>query len=195
MWPSTWTSQPPQSTPHGMCGLPPTATPGPMGTHLVGQQHVGAPHELPFMVGPTQHGSHWHPNYGPRPPMSGPLQQPHQQALPFSNCYSETTRICRTAHLPQQGPPMVFLIAAHNQWRLNFKYLVLLQSKNHQYTQYQCHTNNNLLLQSQQRQQLYLPHIKNLMHQPQKFLAGTLKLWRTDLMLPLRRSWRVLLQL
>ena len=121
--------------------------------------------------------------------------QPHQQALPFSNCYSETTRICRTAHLPQQGPPMVFLIAAHNQWRLNFKYLVLLQCKKHQYTQYQCHANNNLLLQSQQRQQLYLPHIKNLMHQPQKFLAGTLKLWRTDLMLPLRRSWRLLLQL
>ena len=49
-----------------------------------------------------------------------------------------------------------FLKIALNHWCLNFKYLVPLQSKNHQYTQYQCHTNNNLLFQSQRRQQLYL---------------------------------------
>ena len=72
---------------------------------LAGQQ---APHELPFMVQPTQQGLHWHPNYGQHPSMPVPPQPAHQQALPFPNCYPETTQLCRTAHLPQQVPPMFF---------------------------------------------------------------------------------------
>ena len=88
-----------------------------------------------------------------------------------------------------------FLKIALNHWCLNFKYLVLLQSKNHQYTQYQCHTNNNLLFQSQWRQQLYLPHIKHFKQHPQKLLAWTSKPWKIDLMLLLRRSLRTWLHL
>ena len=105
MWPSTWTSQPPQSTPHGMCGLQPTAPSGPMATPFAGEQ---APHELPFMVQPAQQGIHWHPSYGQHPPMPVPPQQPHQQDLPFPNCHPETTQLCRTAPLPQQVPPMFY---------------------------------------------------------------------------------------
>ena len=106
MWPSTWTSQPPTSSPQGMCGLQPMAPSGPRTNPFAGQQ---APHELPFLVQPTQHGSPLHPTIGQRhPPMPVPPQQPHQQASPFASCTHETGQLCRTAPLPQQGPPMFY---------------------------------------------------------------------------------------
>ena len=102
MWQSSWTSQPPQSTPHGICGPHPTAPTGTMMTPFVGHQ---APHEIPFMVQPAQQGVQLHPNYRQLPPTTFPPQQPHQQALPFPNCNPETTQLCRPAP-PQQVLPI-----------------------------------------------------------------------------------------
>ena len=157
-----------------------TAPSGPMGTPLAGQH----------MVQPAQQGIHWHPSYGQHPPMPVPPQQPHQQAYPFPIAtlrllsYAGQLIYLNKVHLCS------FLKIALNHWCLNFKYLVRVQSKNRQHTQFPCHTNNNLLFQSQRRQQLYLPHIKNFKQQPQKILAWTSKPWKTDLMLLLRRSLR-----
>ena len=186
MWPSTWTSQPPQSTPHGMCGLQLTA-PSDLWRHLLlaNKLLMHSWSNLPnkgFTGIPVMDNIHL-------------CQYLHNNQInklyPFP---------IATLRLLSYAGQLLYLSKFHlcsilkialNNICLSFKYLVHLQSKNHQYNQYPCHTNNILLFQNQWKQQLYLLHIMNFKQQPQKLLAWTSKPWKTGLMLLLRRSLRI----
>ena len=190
------TSQPPQSTPHGMCGPHPTVPSGPMMTPFVGHQtlqgqcgpHQGCQHELPFMVQPVQQGQGvpWHPN---KIHLCRSLHNNHINKL-----YHSPIATQQFLHHSK------FYLFSNLRHVLNntfpcLKHLVHFLFKNYQLNQYLFQTNKILLFQNLRKQHHYLPHILNFKHQHQKLPAWTSKPWKIDLMLLWRKSLKIWLNL
>jgi len=133
-----------QQVHQGQCGLTQGCQQGP--PFLVQPAQQGPPQCGTFMgqnqfctsgtpgLWPVHHqdqgqGATWHPNRGQNPSTQFPLQQPHQQAVSFSN-FCPAAQQPQQAQPPQQVPslyqPQIFL---NNNNFLYFKHLVQLLFK------------------------------------------------------------------